>query len=136
MVILPLVFFQHSVLCVGYAPFCSLFVRHWCFFDPCLVSFSPCIILSSSCASPLDFTLYYCAVRCRVFSTLTLCPMSLLFPFSSFLSNAQRARTVCIMYCIQPRKDMMNSSKARWLSRTRVHMAIRHSLANSSIAAA
>lgn len=44
----------------------------------------------------------------------TLCPSHDLFlPFPPLLSNAQRARTVCIMYCIQPRIHMMNSRQSR-----------------------
>lgn len=81
-------------------------MRHWYPLYLCLVSSLPCIIF-------LGVTLYSFAVLRDFFSFFILCVYAMTFIFSSLLSNAQRARTVCIMYCIQPRKDMMNSKQSR-----------------------
>ena len=104
----PLVLSSNSPLC-RYAPPvpCLCDIGIW-FISP----LSHCPVSFYSLASPLDFTQYFCAVRFH--STLCAHVTTVFFSLSP-LGVVQRARTVCIMYCTQHRKDMMNSSKTeRW----------------------
>lgn len=137
LVIFPPVFSKNTVLCVDMPSPAALFVRHWCSVHLCLVSIFPCIISRYFlCLLSVFYPILLCRILC--FSS-NLCPFHDVFPFLlSLLSNAQRARTVCIMYCIQPRKHMMNSrqSRAVFISEQSLwKREMRHWLTSSSMAA-